>query len=206
MILKSAKHIFKKYVLAGTAVVVPLIGTFLILRFIIVWIDRLFISLLPDRAQPEALFGMDIPGIGLLATLIIIILVGVLTRLYIGKWFVRLGDKIMANVPLVSGIYASIKQLMTSVVSASENKFKSVVAVEFPRKGAWAIGFVTGDAAPEFEKTLRRKHIYVFVPTTPMPTNGYLVIFPEDEVMYLDMPVDDAIKLIISGGMIQDKN
>lgn len=198
------KKRFKGYLLAGTIVLLPLIGTLLILKTIIIWADELIISLLPSSIQPNVLLGYNIPGIGLIVTFVMIIAVGILTRLYFGRKLVQLGDLAISKIPLGRGIYSAIKKLMATVMGKDNDKFKSVVAIEFPRKGLWSIGFVTGDAIDSIQSFEERKYVNVFVPTTPNPTSGFLVMSPREELKPLTINIESAFKLIISGGIIKD--
>jgi uncharacterized membrane protein len=204
-LFEALKDIFKKYLIAGLVVLVPLIGTFWILRFIIKAADGFMISLLPAGLNPEAALGMKIPGFGLIATIVLILIVGMLTRLYIGRMMVRFGDRIIARIPLGRGIYHSIKQIVATMFSGERGKFKGVVAVEFPRKGSWAIGFTSGDApGPVSHISPGDELVNVFVPNTPIPTSGFFIMVPSSEIRPLDMAVDDAFKLIISGGIVDE--
>lgn len=205
-ILNGLKEIFKKYMIAGTAVIVPLIGTYLILRFIINSFDSIMISILPSELRPQNIFGMDIPGIGLVATIALILVVGILTRLYIGRYIVIVGDKIISKIPLGRSIYSGIKKFMAAILANHEERFKSVVAVEYPRRDCWVIGFVTSDACKETRKLNEKELINVFIPTTPNPTSGFMVIMPKSEAVPLDMKIDDAFKLLISGGIIGESD
>jgi uncharacterized membrane protein len=203
-LISALKKIFKRYMIAGTAVLVPLIGTYLILKFIIISADDLAMSLLPARLHPDELFGKDIPGLGLIATIILILIVGIFTRLYFGKKLVQLGDYIMSKIPLGRGIYSGIKQFMTAILTRSEEKFKSVVAVEYPRKGCWVLGFVTAEPISQIRRIDEKRLLNIFIPTTPNPTSGFLIMVPEEDTRPLDMGIDEAFKLLISGGIIQD--
>ncbi|MBT3182484.1 MAG: DUF502 domain-containing protein [Deltaproteobacteria bacterium] len=204
-LVQGVKRVFKKYMLAGTVVLVPLIGTYLILKFIITSADNLFISMLPEKFQPQAVLGYDIPGLGLIATIVLIMIVGVVTRLYIGRFLVNVGDKIISKIPLGRGIYNAIKKFMSAILTNREEKFRSVVAVEYPRRDCWVIGFVTSDATAEFQAQTEKHLVNVFVPTTPNPTSGFLIMVPRDEIKKLSMDIDEAFKLLISGGIIQDE-
>jgi uncharacterized membrane protein len=202
----AIKRIFKRYLIAGTLVTVPLIGTYLIIKFIIVSIDDLFMSMVPGKFQPEALIGHHIPGLGLVLTIVIILVVGFFARLYVGNKAIQLGDLIMSKIPLGRSIYGGIKQILTSVFTDSGDKFRSVVLVEYPRKQCWVIGFVTGDPIKKMQTVDERHLINVFVPTTPNPTSGFLIMVPQNEVKRIDISIDNAFKLLISGGIIQDND
>jgi len=201
------KRIFKKYFLAGLAVLMPLVITFVILRFLIVWTDNLVLSLLPERFWPREFLGIDVPGFGLIATIILIILIGMLTRLFIGRKLVKLGDRIISKIPLGAGIYNATKQFMNTFISDKEQQFKSVVVVEYPRKGSWVMGFVTRHPERHILDVDDREWVTIFIPTTPNPTSGFLIMVPEEETRALDISTDEAFKFIISAGYLQgDEN
>jgi uncharacterized membrane protein len=200
----AVKTFFKKYMLAGTAVLVPLIGTYMILKFIIVSIDGMMISLLPLRFQPQVILGYDIPGLGLIVTVLVILMAGVVTRLYVGKLLVSIGDRIISKIPLGRSIYSGIKKFLSSILTPNEDRFRSVVAVEYPRKDSWVLGFLTSDCMGEMQKLSHHNMVNVFIPTTPNPTSGFLIMLPQNDVTYLDMKIDEAFKLLISGGILKD--
>lgn len=204
ILFQGLKTIFKKYMIAGTAVLVPLIGTYLILKFIILSIDNMMISLLPLRFQPQQIFGQYVPGLGLIATIILILFMGLLTRLYIGKMLMNMGDRIISKIPLGRGIYSGMKQFVSTVISGRKDKFKSVVVIEYPRKGCWVIGFLTSESMGCVQGLADDTMVNVFVPTTPNPTSGYLAIIPKRDVRRLDIGVDEAFKIIISGGIVHE--
>ncbi len=197
------KRIFKKYFLAGIAVLMPLVITFVILKFLIVWTDELVLSLLPERAWPSELLGVDIPGFGFIVTIILILLIGMLTRHFIGRKLVRLGDRIISKIPLGAGIYNATKQFMNTFISDKDQQFKSVVVVEYPRKGSWVMGFVTKHPGKHILDVDDREWVTIFIPTTPNPTSGFLIMVPQEETRALDMSTDEAFKFIISAGYLQ---
>ncbi|MFH1830373.1 MAG: DUF502 domain-containing protein [Pseudomonadota bacterium] len=200
------KNIFKKYFLAGLAVLLPLVITLLILKFFIVSVDQLVISLLPKRIQPSMLFGIDIPGFGFIITILLILAIGVFTRLYVGRKFVQLGDRIISKIPIGAGIYNAMKQFMGTFISDKDQQFKSVVVVEYPRKGSWVLGFVTKSPGKHILNVDDREWVTIFIPTTPNPTSGFLIMTPAEETRAVDITTDEAFKFIISGGYIQKKN
>lgn len=204
--MKPAFTFFKGIFIAGTVVLVPIIGTVWLLKSIILWTDSVVISLLPTAIQPSVIFGRNVPGLGILATLVLILLVGLLTRLYIGRAFVQLGDRLIAKIPLGKSIYGAIKQFVTAISSAEHDSQKKVVAVDFPRPGCRMVGFVTGDAPPALGSQKEGENlISVFVPTTPNPTTGFLIMLSEKDVTHLDMTSDEAFKLIVSAGLVPKK-
>ncbi len=200
----SLKRIFKRYLLAGMAVTIPLIATIWILKFIITGIDDLVISLLPLRMQPASLFGRNIPGFGIIVTVVLLLGVGFITRLYIVNRMVALGDRIIEQIPLGRTIYKSIKQFLGTILTRSEDKFESVVLVEYPRKGCWVLGFVTGEPIRKIQDATAAHVINIFVPTTPNPTSGFLIMVPQEDAIKINISIEYAFKLIISGGIVQD--
>ncbi len=202
-IRQPLKTLVKSWLVAGTAVMVPLIGTYLILKFIILSIDDLFISFMPENLHPSKIFGIDIPGVGLIATIAIILVVGGITRMYVGKTLVGWGDRIIAKIPLGRGIYKSIKQFVSAITSDKSKKFRSVAAVEYPRRGCWMIGFVTGDYEMQTGE-LRERMVSIFIPTTPNPTSGFLIYIPREDMRTLPISVEEAFKLIVSAGIVQE--
>jgi len=197
------KKFFKKYFLAGLAVLVPLVVTYLILKFLIHGSDELIMSILPEDLEPEALFGRDIPGLGFIATLILILLVGIITRHYVGRKLMKLGDYIISKIPLGSGIYNATKQFMNTFISDQDQQFKGVVVVEYPRRDSWVMGFVTKPPDKQILSIDDRVWVTVYVPTTPNPTSGFLIMVPQEDTHPVDMSTDDAFKFIISAGYLQ---
>lgn len=199
---KGLGTLFKRYFVSGFLVLIPIIGTIWILKVIIVYADGMFTGLLPARIRPDVLIGRNIPGVGLLITIGLVLLVGVLTRLYIGKQLVRIGDSIIAKIPLGRGIYKSIKQLMGAFISDGEgSQYKRVVAVEYPRRGCYMIGFVLGPIQPAVQAKFDKPWISIFLPTSPNPTSGFMISVPDEETTTLPITTDQAFKYIISGNV-----
>lgn len=203
MFWKTLKTLFQRYFIAGTLVLVPVAGTIWILKAVIIWADGFFISLLPDLFMPSFLSTRRLPGIGLVLTVAMILAVGIFTRLYLGKKLISLGDSLLNRVPFGRSIYNALKQIMQTALTKGDEKFKGVGLVEYPKEGSFAIAFITGDASPEITPDASKKHLKVFVPTSPNPTSGFLLIVPEEKVKRLDMSVEEASKLIISGGLLE---
>ena len=189
----------KKYLIAGLLFWLPIWVTVVIVRFIVNALDNVWV-LFPAYWHPAHLFGRDIPGLGLFITFILLILTGALVTNYLGSRVVSLSERLLAKIPLIRSIYGTVKQAASAVFTTNSKAFKHAVLVEFPRKGALSIGFQTNDHFPQAPGS--EKHITVFVPTTPNPTSGFFVILPETEVHPLDMSVEDALKMIISLGVI----
>lgn len=192
----------QRYFLAGLVAVVPIGLTALVVRWTVGFMDQLLLRLIPERYWPETLFGFALPGVGVLATLLLIFFAGVLVTNYFGHSLLRLSDWLMSRIPLVSGIYGLFKQVADTVLAADRQGFRKVVLIEYPRRGIWSVGFVTGVSQGEVQRLTEQRMINVFMPTTPNPTSGYYILVPEEDARELNMSVDEAFKLIISGGMV----
>lgn len=196
------RHKLKKYFLTGLLVVVPVAMTVLVVRWIVSLMDSMLIAVLPEALRPEQLYGIAVPGIGLVATLLLILLVGVLAANIFGRSLVTFSEKLVDRIPLVKGIYTLFKQVSDTVLNRDRGAFRKVVLIEYPRKRIWAVAFVTGITKGEVQKLTPDKLVNVFVPTTPNPTSGFYILVPEDDMIELSMTVEEAFKLIISGGMV----
>jgi uncharacterized membrane protein len=195
------KNKLKKIFLTGLAVILPIGLTLYILFFLIDMLDSL-LKIIPARYQPEALFGFSIPGLGVIVVFILILFCGLIARSYFGYNIVSSAESIVDKIPFVGPIYQSIKQVSDSMFANRRTSFKKVVLLEFPRKGIYTVGFVTGEPGPEIQSKLGQKCISVFMPTTPNPTSGYLVIVPENDLIQVDISVEDALTYIISIGIV----
>jgi uncharacterized membrane protein len=195
------KNKLKNAFLAGLAVAIPIGLTIYILIFLIDLMDGL-LRVIPPDYHPDRFLGVRIPGLGVIATVVLIFTAGFLTTSYLGGKFFRFAEALVERIPLVRGIYQAIKQIVQTMVSKEGQSFKRVVLVEFPRPGLYTVAFVTGVTTGELKDKTGGNCINLFVPTTPNPTSGYYVMVPEDDVTDLEMSVEEAFKLIISGGMI----
>jgi uncharacterized membrane protein len=157
---------------------------------------------IPAKYLPETYLQIHIPGLGLILVIILVFVVGLLTRNFIGRKIVHLGENIVDRIPLVRVLYTGVKQLLEPLFLQKTNAFKRVALIEYPRRGVHVIGFVTGESKGEVQNKTSKDMMNVFVPTTPNPTSGFYILIPEDEVVYLNMSVEDAFKLIISGGIV----
>lgn len=193
----NLKNIF----LTGLAVIVPVGLTLYILVFLISMMDGL-LTFIPQKYHPTALIGFHIPGLGIIITILLIFICGLMTKSIIGRKVVLYGEGLLDRIPIVRSIHMAIKKIVDSMVLYRNRSFKKVVLVEFPRKGTYIIAFVTGEPAHEVHAKTGQRCISVYVPTTPNPTSGYFIMFPEHEVVNLDMSVEDAFTLIISGGIV----
>jgi len=199
--MKTFKNRIKAHLLTGLLVVVPIGLTIYILTFVVSYMDR-FIKFLPPKYHPDTYLPFHIPGLGLLVTLFVILLIGVLTRNIIGKKLIASGERIFEKIPLVRNIYLPIKQMFEAIFLQKSDSFKRVVLLEYPRKGIYTIGMVTGVTQGEIQAKTEKKMINIFVPTTPNPTSGFYIAVPEEDLFELKMTVQEAFKLIVSGGTI----
>jgi uncharacterized membrane protein len=148
-------------------------------------------------------FKIKMPGLGLLALLLLVMFTGIFARNFLGKKLIEFAEQLIAKIPILSGIYGTTKQIADSFSRTDKTVFRKVVLIEYPRQGIYSPGFLTGNAPSETEIRTGYKLLHVFVPTVPNPTTGFLVMVPEDEIIYLDMSVEDGFKLIISAGVIK---
>ncbi|MGA0912139.1 MAG: DUF502 domain-containing protein [Candidatus Puniceispirillaceae bacterium] len=144
----------------------------------------------------------DIPGAGLLVGGVLITLIGAVAAGFLGRWIIRLGESLLNRMPVVRTIYGATKQILETVISAQSDAFREVVLVEYPRRGLWVIGFVTGATKGEVARMVPGSNVNVFIPTTPNPTSGFLLFCPVKDIIYLDMTNEEAVKLVVSGGIV----
>jgi uncharacterized membrane protein len=187
----------KKYFLTGLVVLGPLGLTLLVVQWVVGMMDRLILTVLPDALHPSILF----PGFGVLGTVVLVLVVGMLTANVLGRALVTFSEHLMGKIPLIKGIYGLFKQVTETIFSKDKGGFRKVVLIEYPRRGIWSVGFLTGAAEGELQRVTEHRLVNVFVPTTPVPTSGFYVLVPEEDILELQMTVDEAFKLIVSGGM-----
>ena len=191
----------KKYFITGLLVLVPLFITVWVISGLVGMMDQ-SLFLLPETWRPKAQLGLEIPGMGAMLTLLIIFVTGVIATNFFGKRMILVWEALLARVPVVKSIYASVKQVSDTLFSDSGNAFRQAVLVQFPRPGAWTIAFVTGKPGGDVANHLSGDYLSVYVPTTPNPTGGYFLMLPRADVVELDMSVDEALKYIISMGVV----
>lgn len=191
----------KKYFITGLLVLVPVVITFWVLSTLIQTMDQSLL-LLPEAWQPKKLLGFSMVGIGALLTLVVVFVTGVIATNIFGQQLILLWEAMLSRVPVVKSIYSSVKQVSDTIFSDSGNAFRKALLVEYPRKGAWTIAFLTGEPGGEVSDHLQGEHVSVYVPTTPNPTSGFFLMLPKKEVVELDMTVDQALKYIISMGTV----
>lgn len=199
--MKKIKAGFKRYFITGLLVVVPLYLTINIFGLIVGYMDAL-LKYLPESLQPDTYLPVHIPGLGVIFTIAVIFLAGLLATNLLGKKMVEISDNILARIPLFKSIYKPIKQFLETFLATGYSGFRKAVLIEFPGKGMYSVGFLTGPASGEVQAKTTEKVVNVFLPTTPNPTTGFYLLIPEKDVIVLDMSVEDAFKLIITGGMV----
>ena len=191
----------RKYFATGLLILVPIAITLWVLNFIISTMDQSLL-LLPEKWRPGALIGFYIPGMGALLTLLVVFVTGLLTHNYIGKKVVYWWELLLKRIPVVNSIYSSVKQVSDTLFSSSGNAFRKAVLVQYPRQGSWTIAFVTGTPGGDVKNHLVGDYISVYVPTTPNPTSGFFLMMPKADTIELDMSVDEALKYIVSMGVV----
>jgi uncharacterized membrane protein len=201
---------FRRYFITGLLLWIPVAITLWVLDAIVTTMD-LSLSLLPVAWQPQALVGYSLPGIGVVFTVSIVFVTGVLARNFLGERLVSLWEAMLARIPIVSTIYSSVKQVSDTLLSPQGNAFRKALLVEYPRRGAWTIAFLTGTPADEVRRRMNAvavagsvepEMVSVYVPTTPNPTSGFFLMMRKDETVELDMSVDQALKYIVSMGVV----
>ena len=197
---QSSPSRLRRYFFTGILVTAPIGLTLYLAWHFVTWVDQLVTPYLPPAIV--TLFPYDIPGIGLIVALITLTVIGALMNGFLGAWFTRLSEAILNRVPIVRTIYTVIKQVLNTALTDQSKAFREAVLVEFPREGMWVLGFVTSRKHTAVDKALDAKMVSVMIPTTPTLTSGYVVFVGEDKVKPIAMPSEQALKLIISGGLI----
>ena len=187
----------RKYFITGALVLVPLAITAWVLHFVIATLDQSLV-LVPRELRPET----SIPGLGAIITLAIVFLTGVLTNNLVGKWFVRLWERLLQRIPVVNSIYGGVKQVSDTLFSSSGNAFRKAVLIPYPHEHSYTIAFLTGVPGGDVQNHLVGEYVSVYVPTTPNPTSGFFLMMERSRVVELDMTVDTALKYIVSMGVV----
>jgi hypothetical protein len=196
----------RAYFFTGILVTAPVAITLYMAYKFIVWIDRLVNQILPPQYKFDEILPFTIPGIGLVVLVLALILVGMFAAGFLGKFFLRLGEWIVYKVPLISSIYSVLKQIFETFFSTKTQAFSKVVMLEYPRKGIWILGFVSSELRGEVKEKFAEEMLNVFIPTTPNPTSGFLIFVPKKDTIELDMKVEEGIKFVISGGLVEPEN
>ncbi len=191
----------KKYFITGLLVWVPLGITLWVLDLLVTTMDQSLL-LLPERYQTENLFGVHIPGMGVLLSLLILFATGLITANFIGQRLLQFWESLLGRIPVVKSIYNSVKQVSDTLFSSNGHAFRQALLVQYPREGSWTIAFMTGRPGGDVVNHLQGEYVSVYVPTTPNPTSGFFLMMPQKDVIVLDMSVDEALKYIISMGVV----
>ena len=190
----------RRYMVAGVLVWLPILATIWVVSFMLHIMDRTLL-LLPPSFRPQALVGFALPGAGLVLALVIVLLTGLLVTNLIGRRLIVWGEDLLSRIPVVRTVYGGVKSFAESVLSQS-NSFRKVVMVEYPRAGAWSLGFLTADDVPEVSERLGEPHVAVYISSALNATAGYLVMLPRASVIELDMSVDAALRMIVTCGVV----
>ncbi len=190
----------KRYLIAGLLVWVPLGVTVMVIKLLVGIMDQTLLWL-PEPYRPETLLGFHVPGLGVVLSVIIVLGTGVVVANLFGRKLVEMWENILARIPLVRTIYASVKQILETVFSSGQS-FRKVLLLEYPRKGLWTLAFQSSTSQGEAQTKTGQEVINVFIPTTPNPTSGFFIMVPRSDVVELDMSVDDGLKMIISAGVM----
>lgn len=184
----------RAYFISGVLVIAPVAIT--------IWVSAWFIDLVDNRIFPGKYMPYPIPGLGLIVAFVAITLIGWATSGFVGRVIHRTGENLVTRIPVIRSIYGGTKQVFESVLAQRSNAFRQVAIFEYPRRGIWSIGFLTGTTAGEVQHSTQNETINVFVPTTPNPTSGYLLFVPRSDLILLDMTVEEGIKMVVSGGIV----
>lgn len=205
-VIHRLKQDLKNDLIAGLLVVIPLATTIWLTYTIANWVID-FLTRVPKQLNPfdglnPFLVNLLNFGVGLAVPLFSILFIGLMARNIAGRWLLDVGEQVLQAIPLAGAIYKTLKQLLETVLRDSSGKFRRVVLVEYPRQGVWSLGFVTGAIGAEVQSHFKHEMLSVFIPTTPNPTTGWYAVVPETDVINLSMPIEDAFKVIISGGIV----
>ncbi|MFM9879993.1 MAG: DUF502 domain-containing protein [Burkholderiaceae bacterium] len=191
----------RKWLLAGLLVIVPVAITAWVLKLFINTLDQTLL-ILPAAWQPDALLGVHIPGFGVLLAFAIVLGIGAAASNFLGRKLVRWGDALLGHIPVVRSLYSGVKQVSDTLFSDSGNAFRKVLLVQYPREGCWSLAFQTGAPGGEVAEHLPGEHVSIYMPTTPNPSSGFFLMLPRAQVIELDMTIDEALKYIISMGVV----
>lgn len=198
----------RAYFFAGVLVTAPLAITIALASWLIEFVDSRIVPLIPLRYNPDFYlekylgFEIGIPGLGLIVLIVFITLVGWITAGFVGRVILRFSENLLSRMPVVRSVYGASKQILETVLQQQSNAFRQAVLVEYPRRGIWAIAFITGRTEGEVQNLIADELINIFLPTTPNPTSGFLLFVPKQDMIVLDMSVEEAVKMVISGGIV----
>jgi uncharacterized membrane protein len=199
--MKQFINKIKSLSLTGLFILIPIFVTIYIATGMINFIDSI-VDILPKKFSPDTYLPFHIPGLGIIYTLILALITGLLVRNYIGKKALGYWEMIVDKIPLVRVLYSALRQVSEAIFVKGDTQFKKVALIEYPRRGIYSLGFITGRVSHKLSANTHSQMIGVFVPTTPNPTSGFYLIVPEEDIVNVDISVEDAFKLILSGGMV----
>ena len=192
----------RAYLLAGILITAPISITFYLAWIFIGFVDSKVTPLIPAKYNPETYLPFALPGLGLIILVLGLIVIGALTAGFFGRVWVRISERILSGMPVIRNVYSAVKQILETVLAQQSNAFREAVLVEYPRRGLWAIAFITGTTEGEVQSVTEEECINIFLPTTPNPTSGFLLFVPKKDLVSLSMTVEEAIKMVISGGIV----
>jgi uncharacterized membrane protein len=192
----------RTYFLAGILVTAPIGITFYLAWLFISFVDDRVTPLIPAKYNPETYLPFAVPGLGLIVVIAVLTVIGAATAGLAGRLLIRLSERILAQMPVIRSVYGAIKQIIETVLAQQSAAFREAVLVEYPRRGLWAIAFITGQTEGEVQHLTEEEVINIFLPTTPNPTSGFLLFVPRKDLIPLTMTVEEAIKMVISGGIV----
>ena len=199
---KGLANRLRAYFMAGILITAPISITVYLGWLFITFVDGKVTPLIPAKYNPETYLPYGLPGLGVVVAVVGLILIGALTAGFVGRFFQRVWDSLMENVPILRGVYKALKQILETVMAQQSSAFREAVLVEYPRHGMWVIAFITGKTEGEVQAITEEEVINLFVPTTPNPTSGFLIFVPKQDIVRLSMKVEDALKMVVSGGLV----
>jgi uncharacterized membrane protein len=192
----------RAYFFAGVLITAPISITFYLAWLFVTFVDSKVTPLIPAKYNPTEYLPFGLPGLGLVIVLVALTLIGALTAGFFGRMIMRFYEGVLAQMPVVRSVYGALKQIIETVLAQQSTAFRQAVLIEYPRRGLWAIAFITGRTKGEVDKLTEKDTVNVFLPTTPNPTSGFLLFVPKEDVVPLAMPVEEAIKMVISAGIV----
>ena len=192
----------RNYFLTGIIVTAPISITLYVSWQFIAFIDRQVTPMIPPIYNPETYLPFGLPGLGLVVMVVVLMIIGALAAGFVGRWFMRISEHLLARMPVVRTIYSALKQVFETVFAEKSKAFREVVLIEYPRRGIWVIGFATGTTKGEVQNIIEDEVVNIFLPTTPNPTSGFLLFLPRKDVIFLAMTVEEGVKMVISGGVV----
>ncbi len=192
----------RAYFFAGILITAPISITFYLAWLFISFVDARVTPWIPEKYNPTTYLPFGLPGLGLVVVIVVLTLIGMVTAGFFGRLLMRFYDGLLARMPVVRTVYSALKQIIETVLAQQSTAFRQAVLVEYPRRGIWAIAFITGRTEEEVQNLTEDETINIFLPTTPNPTSGFLLFVPKEDVIPLSMTVEEAIKMVISAGIV----